>query len=76
MGGPLVELTDYPTNIRAILSWAVSSGWSLRRVSRFSGIPERTLQNWYEGKRNPPPYIPRLLGKALEAEIGQMYLYV
>lgn len=69
-------LSDYPDDIRTVLAWAAGNGWSLRQVSRFSGIPERTLQNWYEGSRRPPQYLSRLLGRALSDALGPFVLIV
>lgn len=31
-------------------------------------IPLRTVQDWYSGRRNPPPYLPRMIVELLEHE--------
>ena len=34
-------------------------------LARMFGIPYRTVQDWYHGRRDPPPYIITLLQKYL-----------
>ena len=34
---------------------------SQAELSRVTGIPKRTLENWEQGKRTPPIYVLKLL---------------
>ena len=36
-------------------------GMNRKEFSIYTGIPVRTLEDWENGKRTPPEYIPRLL---------------
>lgn len=42
------------------------TGMSRREFYETFGVPERTLQNWEEGKRKPPEYVVKLLKMAVE----------
>lgn len=35
-------------------------------LARMFGIPYRTVQDWYHGRREPPPYIIGLLQKCID----------
>lgn len=35
------------------------------------GIPKRTVENWYEGNRQPPEYVKRLICKDLNLPIDK-----
>ena len=37
------------------------SGLSWKRLSEYYGIPYRTVQDWYMGKRKMPEYLLRLM---------------
>jgi hypothetical protein len=37
-------------------------------LSRMYDIPWRTVQDWYAGRRNPPPYVVRMLDELLRAD--------
>ncbi len=37
-------------------------------LARRFNIPLRTVQGWYLGERNPPPYVPGMIEELLEIE--------
>ena len=37
------------------------TGMNRREFSEYTDIPVRTLEDWENGKRTPPAYIPRLI---------------
>lgn len=43
-------------------------GLSQTALAQRFGIPLRTVQDWYSGRRTPPPYIITLLEIALKKE--------
>lgn len=43
-------------------------GVSQTELSRRFGIPLRTVQDWYAGRRTPPDYVLFLIEKCLENE--------
>lgn len=44
------------------------SGFSLKKLSDYFGIPYRTLQDWYYGNRKMPEYLLRLMIYKMEME--------
>ena len=44
------------------------SGFSLKKLSDYFGIPYRTLQDWYYGNRTMPEYLLRLMIYKMEME--------
>ncbi len=44
---------------------AAAAGLSLRQLAIQTGIPYRTVQNWAEGQRQPPPYLLPLIAYRL-----------
>lgn len=40
----MLQSEGYPTKLGA-----------LRKIAKYSGVPERTLQRWWKGDNNPPP---------------------
>ena len=46
----------------------VAAGLTQARFAEKYKIPKRTLENWEEGTRNPPPYVLELLEKVIQAE--------
>ena len=45
-----------------------ASGLSWKKLSEYYGIPYRTVQDWYMGKRSMPEYLLRLMIYKYEAE--------
>ena len=41
---------------------------SQTELSKRFGIPLRTVQNWYNEVRNPPPYVVAMIEKILDKE--------
>lgn len=37
-------------------------------LARHFGIPLRTVQDWYSGRSNPPPYVITMLDRLLSLE--------
>ncbi len=46
-------------------------GMSWKKLSEYFGIPYRTIQDWYMGKRRMPEYLLRLMVYKAEIEIIQ-----
>ena len=44
------------------------TGMSWKKLSQYYGIPYRTLQDWYMGKRKMPEYLLRLMIYKAEVE--------
>ena len=38
---------------------------SQSELARWFDIPLRTVQDWYAGRRNPPPYVVKMLDELL-----------
>ena len=53
---------------RIIKELRESTGMSRKEFSEHTGIPVRTLEDWEEGRRTPPEYIPRLIAYQLKYE--------
>ena len=47
------------------------TGLSQSKFSEYFGIPFRTVQDWEQGRRKPPDYIPRLLERIWREEKGE-----
>lgn len=45
-----------------------STGLSQGQFSEYFRIPIRTLQEWEQGRRNPPPYLLELLKRIWKLE--------
>lgn len=45
----------------------VAAGLSQAAMAELMQIPKRTIEDWEAGRRNPPPYVKRLIIKELEA---------
>ena len=43
---------------------------SQKEFSEYFGIPFRTVQEWEQGRRKPPDYIPKLLERIWNLEIA------
>lgn len=39
---------------------------SQAKMSKVFDIPQRTIENWESGKRQPPPYVEKLIIEKLE----------
>lgn len=46
----------------------IETGMSQTEFSKHFGIPLRTLQDWEQGRRNPPSYVLELIKKVWELE--------
>lgn len=58
MGDPLMTIKELRQ----------STGLSQAAFSERFEIPRRTIEDWEAGRRNPPPYVPRLIEKLIEKE--------
>lgn len=54
-----------PKSIRGICE---EYGLSQTELAKRFGIPLRTVQNWHNGVRNPPPYVVAMIERILEKE--------
>lgn len=43
---------------------------SQKKFAEYFGIPLRTVQEWEQGRRKPPEYIPKLLERIWNLEIA------
>ena len=46
------------------------TGLSQSKFAEYFGLPLRTVQEWEQGRRKPPEYIPELLERIWNLEIG------
>lgn len=44
------------------------TGMSQREFAEYFGIPVRTIQEWEQERRQPPPYLSELLERILDSE--------
>lgn len=51
-----------------LIKLKAESGLSWKKFSESYGIPYRTVQDWYMGKRNMPEYLLRLMIYKAETE--------
>lgn len=56
-----IEGSEKNSNSEAVKNLRKSTGLSQRAFSEKYGIPQRTLQEWEGGRRNPPAYVLRML---------------
>jgi DNA-binding transcriptional regulator YiaG len=49
------------------------TGMSRAKFGELYGIPARSIQNWEEGKRNPPEYVLRLLDRVVREDFPGAY---
>lgn len=53
------------------------TGLSQLKFAEYFGLPIRTVQEWEQGRRKPPDYIPKLLEKAERIrEMDKMYQFM
>lgn len=43
-------------------------GLSQTALAKRFGIPIRTVQDWYSGRRNPPDYVVRMMDELLKKD--------
>lgn len=65
IGGAMFDQLDI---VKSVMS---RNHLTMADVSRFYGIPYRTLQDWFSGRRHPPGYVLVLLGDALMWRYGE-----
>lgn len=46
----------------------VKTGLSQSKFAEYFGLPLRTVQEWEQGRRKPPDYIPKLLERIWNLE--------
>ena len=49
------------------------TGLSQSKFAEYFGLPLRTVQEWEQGRRKPPEYIPKLLERIWNAETASQY---
>lgn len=49
------------------------TGMSRTKFGELYGIPARSIQNWEEGKRNPPEYVLRLMDRVVREDFPGAY---
>ena len=54
--------------INELIKLKVSTGLSWNKFADYFGIPLRTMQDWYMGKRRIPEYLLRLMIYKIEME--------
>jgi DNA-binding transcriptional regulator YiaG len=52
----------------------IKAGLTQEKLSDLLGIPKRSIENWEGGKRNPPPYVERLIVEKLQTMSEQMLI--
>lgn len=75
-----INLSDYPPNsivniiefdtekyFHTIRYEAKKAGLNIKQTAELLGAPYRTVQNWFNGTRQPPPWLERLIVKEIQA---------
>ena len=55
-------------NINTVQKLRKSTGLSQRKFAEFFDIPVRTLQDWEQGRRNPPEYVLKMMNRIWKEE--------
>lgn len=59
------RLTEKGSNMK---EFRLSTGLSQSKFAEYFGLPIRTLQEWEQGRRNPPEYLLKLLKRIWKLE--------
>lgn len=63
------EKTNVSKEIRYVMKdFRLSIGLSQSKFAKYFGIPVRTLQEWEQGRQNPPSYLLELLKRIWNLE--------
>ena len=61
------EKYDFDSNpVKAAIEKA---GLNIKQTAELLGAPYRTVQNWFNGTRTPPPWLERLIVKEIQAAV-------
>ena len=67
-GEDIIRAVEDMNNTLDVKELRQSTGMSQSKLAEYFGIPVRTLQDWEQGKRRPPEYIPKMMQRLLKAE--------
>ena len=77
-----IDLSDYPEDsfiniiefdpekyFRTVPYAAKKAGLNIKQTADLLGAPYRTVQSWFNGTRQPPPWIERLVVKEIQSAV-------
>lgn len=62
------DKTDYEVNDMEIKELRIKAKMTQKAFSEYFGIPKRTIEDWEQGRRTPPPYVVELIAYKIEKE--------
>ena len=60
---------QYDADSNPVKTAAEHVGLSIKQTAELLGAPYRTVQNWFNGTRQPPPWLERLIVKEIQAAV-------
>lgn len=57
--------------VKTVKEIRAMTGFSQSKFAEFFGVSVRTLQDWEQGRRVPPTYVPGMMLRILEHEFFQ-----
>ena len=67
-GDDIVRAVEDMSNTIDVKELRQATGMSQSKLAEYFGIPVRTLQDWEQGKRTPPEYVPKMMQRIIKAE--------
>lgn len=67
-GEEIINVVESMNNTLNVKELRQATGMSQSKLAEYFGIPVRTLQDWEQGKRKPPEYVPKMMKRILQAE--------
>lgn len=67
----IVNVVEFDTEkyFHTIRYAAQKAGLNIKQTAELLGAPYRTVQNWFNGSRTPPPWLERLIVKEITGAI-------
>ena len=59
----------YDADMNPVKIASERAGLTVKQTAEILGAPYRTVQNWFKGKHQPPPWIARLIVEKIESTI-------
>lgn len=77
-----IDLSEYPADafvniiefdaekyFHTIRFAAKKAGFTIKQTAELLGAPYRTVQDWFNGRRNPPSWLERLIVKEIQSAL-------
>ena len=59
----------YDTEKNPVKFASQKAGLNIKQTAELLGAPYRTVQNWFNGTRQPPPWLERLIVKEIQSAV-------